>query len=211
VKAADITKGAVLLWQPRKYGMGERVRVLNPRTVYGRTSRYSREVADGFGSGVLVEVLDNKGKAIRRDAAQLRHLIGPYNATVKRLRAEERAEERARAEASENRRRADVRLRALERKTRRVLGVTVYGENNSWGPMVKVDADVFAAMVEELGKQGWKAPEGEATMSEADTFMAEVDENACPECETGTVVQIGPQCRETGHTPYGCTRCRWTS
>lgn len=36
-------------------------------------------------------------------------------------------------------------------------------------------------------------------------------DNACPECPTGVVIQIGPMEWQTGHTPYGCTDCRWTS
>lgn len=48
---------------------------------------------------------------------------------------------------------------------------------------------------------------------ELDRDVPERDaENACPECSTGVVVEVGRQCRETGHTPLACSdSCGWSS
>jgi predicted RNA-binding Zn-ribbon protein involved in translation (DUF1610 family) len=38
------------------------------------------------------------------------------------------------------------------------------------------------------------------------------DDNACPECDTGVVIEVGRQSRETGHSPIACSdNCGWTS
>lgn len=160
MKAADVHEGALLLWQPRKYGTDEKVRVIDPRPVFGRHNKWDRGLSEGQGTGVLVAVLDDKGQEVRRAAAQLRALVGPYDEVVKRRKAEEQAAERARREAEEERRRRERRGDALARKARTRLGVHARRSWHDYSDTIEVPTDQFAAMVEYLAERGWKAPGG---------------------------------------------------
>lgn len=155
MKAADIKKDDHLYWKRGKYGAGRRVRVLDPRPVFGRRSRYRWEVVEGHGRGVLCVLVSQAGADEGEPiAVPLGQLLGPWEETDRRIKKQEREDERARR--AEQQRAAEARGYGERLRTRaRKLGVSVYATERFGRISISVGGEDFEAMLDALDAQGW--------------------------------------------------------
>ena len=159
MKAADLKVGDLLYRQRSRYTLGEKVRVVDAEPRWEKI-RWQKEPSRSHKrtNNVLVDIFDYSGKTIRleRQVVPLRSLIGPYDETVKRLKAEERAAEKARNERTRQENEArdyTDRVVAVARKR----GVNAWNNNRYGTAQVIISTKALEALLVAV-PAGWKMP-----------------------------------------------------
>lgn len=113
---------------------------------------------NGATKGVLVDVLNTEtGLIMERRAVTLMHIRGEWAQTYAHVEAHQQAKNKARAEASTAAKAISDKIGTVVAKARIAFGLTEYMVRKAhMSDKIEVSVDVFAKMVAELDKQGWK-------------------------------------------------------